>query len=174
MFIRYKTGREGRQYSSIVAIHQLSRGRTQNDAPRANIGGLIKSFNHPSTKFSVNLTEKEIFANLYILLQIGSQAGRFYHEHVLSRVKSLDEAFRMRYSRFMSNERRDRLLYQSNNLRFSDFMKNSGVTRQSALLEICSIASSIQLQLGSSYQDPQHLRDALLTACKMKNGLIGY
>ncbi len=58
------------------------------------------------------------------------------------------------------------LLTQWNNLRFSDFMKTSGSTKQSALREMCSTASGIQLQIGMSYQGPQHLRDAHLTAYK--------
>ena len=187
----HSTDRERRsdcQYSSIGPIPQLPRDRTRHEAPSANIGGQIKSFNHPSTKFSgegdpaenlgayhqsfmnlcrsFNLTEKEAFANLYILFPTGSQAGRFYHKHVLKKARSLDEAFKMLYSRFMSNERRDRLLYQWNNLNFADFMKKSIAIKQSALRNLCSTASSIQLQLGASYQDPQHLRDALSTACK--------
>ncbi len=115
---------------------------------------------------SSNLTEKEAYANLYFLSPTGSQAGRFYYKHVLTRARSLDEAFKMLYSRFMPNERRDRLLYQWNNFNFAEFMKKSGATKQSALCQLCSTASCIDLQLGASYQDPQHLREDPLTACK--------
>ncbi len=94
---------------------------------------------------SFNLTEKEAYTNLYILFPTGSQAGRFYHKHVLTRARSLDEAFKMLHSRFMSNERRDRLLYQWNNLNFADFMKKVGANKQSALRQLCSTTSSIQL-----------------------------
>ena len=159
--------REDCQYSSIGAIAQLSRDRTRDDAPQANIGGLNKYFTHPTSKFSgegdlaenlgayhqsfmnicrsSNLTEKGAFANLYILFPSSSQADRFYRKHVLTKARSLDEAFKMLYSRLMSNERRYRLLYQWNNLRFSDFMKKSGNNKQSASRELCSTTSSIQL-----------------------------
>ena len=38
--------------------------------------------------------------------------------------------------------------------------------RHVGLRKLCSTDSTIQLQLGASYQDDQHLRDALLNACK--------
>ena len=74
----------------------------------------------------------------------------------------------MLYNRFSSAERRDRLLYKWNNLSFKDFSDKPGATRQSALRDLCETASMIQLQLGPSYQDDQHLRDTLMNACKME------
>ena len=72
----------------------------------------------------------------------------------------------MLYALFMSSERRDRLLQKWNNLKFSDFISKPGLSRHTALREMCSLASSIQLQLGPSYQDDHHLRDALMNACE--------
>ncbi len=43
--------REDFWYSSIGAISQLPRDRIHDDALRANIRGLSKSFTHPNTKF---------------------------------------------------------------------------------------------------------------------------
>ncbi len=72
----------------------------------------------------------------------------------------------MLYDRFMSNERRESLLQKWNNLKFSDFMAKKDATRHPALQEMVPMASSIQLQLGTSYQDDQHLRDSLINAYK--------
>ncbi len=82
------------------------------------------------------------------------------------RTSTLNEAFRMLHDRFMSNERRDRLLQKLNNLKFSDFMKTPATCKHSALQDLYSAASSIQAQLEASYQDDQHLRDAMMNACK--------
>ncbi len=70
----------------------------------------------------------------------------------------------MLYARFISSERRERLLQKWNNLKFSDFPTNPDVSRQKALRDMCSLASSIQLQLGPSYQDDQYLRETLMNA----------
>ncbi len=45
-------------------------------------------------------------------------------------------------------------------------MQNTGTSRHEALRKLCSTASSIQLQLGESYQNNQHFRYVLLNACK--------
>ena len=66
----------------------------------------------------------------------------------------------------MSRERRDILLQKWNNLRFSDFMQGKNANDDSYLHEMFSTAIAIQLQLGPSYQDDQHLRDVLLNGCK--------
>ena len=71
----------------------------------------------------------------------------------------------MMYTRFMSEERRDRLLRKWSTLKFSDFLTEN-MDRHAALRNQCATASSIQFQLGESYQDDQHLRDTLLNACK--------
>ena len=80
--------------------------------------------------------------------------------------KNLEEAFYLLCNRLMSRERRDRLLQKWNNLKFSDFMQGKNATGHSSLREMCSTANAIQLQLGPSSQDDQHLRDVLLSACK--------
>ena len=79
---------------------------------------------------------------------------------------NLNEAFNMLYARFLSSERRDRLLQKWNNLKFCDFISKPGLSRHTALREMRSLASSVQLQLGPSYQNDQQLRDALIHACK--------
>ena len=71
----------------------------------------------------------------------------------------------MLYRGFLPDERRNRLLRKWNGLRSSDFYKD-GISRHTALQDMCQIASFIQLQLRKSYQDEQHLHDALLNACK--------
>ena len=53
----------------------------------------------------------------------------------------------------MSSKRRDRLLRKWNNLKYSDFIAKPGLPRHTKLRGMCSLASSIQLQLGTSYQD---------------------
>ncbi len=82
------------------------------------------------------------------------------------RTSTLSEGFRMLYDRFVSNERRDRLLQKWNNLKFSDFMKTPAMCKHSALQELYLTASYIQAQLVASYQDDQHLRDAMMNACR--------
>ncbi len=66
----------------------------------------------------------------------------------------------------MSSKRRYRILQKWNNLKCSDFTAKPGVSRHTALRDMCSLASSIQLQFGTSYQGDQHLRDTLMNACK--------
>ena len=56
----------------------------------------------------------------------------------------------MMYSRFMSEERRDRLLLKRNNLKFSSFMQDARTSRHKPLRKLYSTTSSIQLQLGES------------------------
>ena len=72
------------------------------------------------------------------------------------------------YLRFISEERRNRRLQKWNNLKFSDFLTENS-NRYDVLRRMCSMASSMQQQLGGSYQDNQHLRNALLSACKNEN-----
>ncbi len=79
-------------------------------------------------------------------------------------LQEFEEAFGMLYSRFSSQEPRDRLIRQWNNLRYSDFKNKAGTTMQTALTSMCERAEMLQLQLGRAYQDNQHLRDALLKA----------
>ncbi len=86
----------------------------------------------------------------------------------MNRAKTINEAFNMLYARFMSSERRDRLLQKWNNLKISDFTAKPGVSRHTSLRDMYSLASSVQLQLGTCYQDDQHLRDTLANACKNK------
>ena len=112
-------------YSSISAILKLISSRQQNLDGYANIGGLVRAFSYPSTKFkgsgsesenlgtyhqqfmnvckTFNLTEGEAFYNLYILFETGSEAARLCHKHVLNRAENFTQAFDMLYSRFMSN-----------------------------------------------------------------------
>ena len=175
----------------VLQIYQtvtLALYRSNNSA--ASVNGLIRAFSHPSSKFkgsgsvlenlgtyhqqfmnvckTFNLTEKEAFMNLYILFETGSEAGRFCYKHALNKAKNLTEAFEMLYRRFMSNERRDRLIRKWTGLKLSNFHKDEK-TRHTSLREMCDMASSIQLQLGPSYQDDQHLRDTLLGAFKDEN-----
>ena len=134
----------------------------------------INSVNTESTRTAGNsanlcltfrITKAEAFDNLYILFKANIEAGRYYKKHVLENAKSIDDAFLMMYERFMSEERRDRLLQKWNNLKFIDF-ENDTSDRHADLRKLCSTASTIQLQLGTSYQGDQHLPDALLNACK--------
>jgi len=171
------------RYSSIGSIANIPDRNRPNE--KSNVGGLIKSFTHLSSQFTgsgsidehlgtfhqnfanlcrtFRLTKIEAYENLYILFKTNSEAGRYYHKHVLPNARSLDEALSLMYVRFMSEERRDRLLQKWNNLNFSDFMTESG-NRHVGLRRMCSMASSIQQQLGASYQDDQPLRDTLLSA----------
>ena len=175
-------------YSFIGAIPRLPAKRQHDSYLSGNVNGVFRAFSHPCSKFhgsgsmhenlgtfhqsyintckTFNLTEDEAFSNLYVLLPINSDAGRFYDKNVVNRAKNLNEAFNMLYARFMSSERRNRLLQKWNNLKFSDFISKPGLSRHIALRELCSLASSIQLQLGPSYQDDQHLQYSLINACK--------
>ena len=83
--------------------------------------------------------------------------------------KTLYEAFNMLYNRFALAERRDRLLDMWNNLEFRHFSTKHGATNHSALRELCETASMLQLQLGPSYQDDQHLRDTLMSAVRSES-----
>ena len=177
------------RYSSIGTIPSLPEYRSrEHSSNRPNFAELIKAFSHPQSKFTgsgevtenlgsyhqsfVNLckifklTQHEALDNLYILIKTDREAGRFYSKHVVARSNSHDEAFEMMYSIFMSESRRDRLLHKWNNLQISNFMPQPVTTLHKALRELCSTASSIQLQLGEFHQHEQHLRDALMNACK--------
>ncbi len=112
------------------------------------------------------LTQNEALDSLHALFTADSEAGRYYHKHVVSRARIIDEAFGLMYSRFMAESISDRLLRIWNNWQFSNFMNELGTTRHKALHDLCSTASSIQLQIGESYHHEQHLRDALMSACK--------
>ncbi len=180
--------RNNRQYSGIGSIPRLPIAREEKSRPSLNVVSLITVFAHPSSKFSgtgslienlatfhqayVNtchsfrLTNNKALDNLYILFLSGGEAGKYYLRYVHDRAKSLDETFYMLYDRFMSNERRDRLLQKWNNFNFNDFMKTPSTARHSGLQDLFSTSSSIQAQLGSSYQNDQHLRDAILNAFK--------
>eukprot|EP00171_Calliarthron_tuberculosum_P005849 IDg5849t1 len=115
---------------------------------------------------TLHISEPDAFDNLHVLFRPNSPASIFYYKHVQPKAKTLEEAFHMLYSRFLSSERRDRLIYEWNNLKFSTFASKPGVTKHSASCDMCIKASIMQLQLGASYQDDQHLRDSLMNACK--------
>lgn len=72
----------------------------------------------------------------------------------------------MIFSRSSSTERHDWLLDMWNNLNFRNFSSKIGAIKHSAIRELCETASMLHLQLGPSYQDDQHLRDALMKVVK--------
>ncbi len=138
-----------RRYTSIEAIPELPESRERAEVNgRSNIAGLMKAFSHPQSMFSgtgdvsenfgsyhqsyvnlcrkFHLTQNEAYDNLYILFKTNSEAGKYYHKHVLLNGRSLDEAFGIMYSRFISAERRDRLIQKGNNLKFKNLMADPG------------------------------------------------
>ncbi len=122
--------------------------------------------NHSKT---LQLSEPEALVNLHVILKHGSEASSFYNKHVAPAATSLKQAFEMMYNRFSSAERRDRLLEDWKSLNFNRFLMKPNATKQSALRDLCETASLLQLQLSPSYQDDQHLRDALLNAVKSES-----
>ena len=180
-----------RSYSSVGYIPTLSRPRPARDSSGSYAAvSLMKVYARPHVQFagtgdlsenlatyhqafmsnckSLGMSESDALANMHVLFRANSEASIFYHRQVLYQAKTLEEAFQTLYNRFSSSERRDRLLYKWNNLSFKHFHDKPGATRQSALRDLCETASMIQLQLGPSYQDDQHLRDTLMNACKME------
>lgn len=101
---RSRLNNRRRSYSSIGAILTLPENRSHRIS--SNIYGLIKAFSHPSAQFSgtgkvtenfgsyhqssmnycntFKLTKEEAFNNLYVLFKTDSEAGRYYHKHVLN------------------------------------------------------------------------------------------
>ncbi len=120
---------------------------------------------HANLCQTFKMTRPEALDNLHILFKTYSEAARHSHKHVLFCAKSLDDVFSMMYLRFMSEENRERLLQKLNSVNFCDFVSNEN-DLHGALRKLCAAASSIQLQLVESYEDDQHLRDALLNAFK--------
>ena len=177
-------------YSSVGYIPNLPKSRTSDGNSAGSRGAmtLMKLYSHPNKQFAgtgdlkenlatyhqafmsdcrtLELTQAEALNNLHVLFKPNSEASIFYHRHVLPTAQSIDQAFKMLYNRFMSLERRDRLLQKWNKLSYNEFASKPGATNQSALRDLCETASLLQLQLGQSYQDEQHLRDALMNACK--------
>lgn len=113
---------------------------------------------------SIGLNESEALANLHS----NNPASIFYHQFIVKRARTIDEAFKMLYDRFSFAERCDRLLYKYRNLSFKDFESKPDAIKQSVLCDLCQTASILLLKLGPSYQYEQHLRDTLMKACMLE------
>ena len=74
----------------------------------------------------------------------------------------------MIYDRFTYAERRERLLRERNKLRYMEFSLKQDPTAQSAIPDLCQTASTLQLQFGISYQRQQHLRNMLVSMCRLE------
>ena len=109
-------------------------------------------------------SENEALRNLLFFIKPSKEACIFYHKHEVNFARTLGETFTMLYNRFLSTEVRDRLLDVWDNLNFCRFSTITEAANNSAIRELFETASMLQLQVGSSYQDDQHLTNTLMSA----------
>ena len=86
---------------------------------------------------TLQICEEETVENLHVLFSPNGPAVIFYHKHVQAKTRNLDDAFHMLYARFLSLERRDRLIFEWNNLKFETFCKEPGESKHGALKDLC-------------------------------------
>ena len=115
---------------------------------------------------TLELTDKEAVEHLHVIFVPDSPASDYYHKYVENCSATLEDCFKKLYDRFMSNERRDRLVREWNSLDITNYLKKSNATPQSALADLCQNAQSLQMQLGEEYQPDILLRDAIMRAVK--------
>ena len=91
------------------------------------------------------------------------------HKHIQGKAQTFDDALQKLNTKFLFLERREKLIYESNNLEFETFCKEPRNSNHSALKEIFTKASMLQLQQGAYLQDEQHIHDVLINTCEQES-----